>query len=359
MWPSQFSLIRRDRRNQQRTGSTVLKSARFAETLVIGSLALASLAASSVLVRGGDQELASSTDGATAPAAPTRFVAEYRKSLDGLREEIARLGGVLTGSTGSVDSLRDAAVNQQLTAMSASAAYETSKLTREVAEIAVKEYEEGIFLQDLQTAQGELKLSEFDASRAVDEIEIAKQRLAAIKKASKGSAGDLVNQYSFEDAVSDAERREPRARLALAAARAKLEKLEKYTRPRRLNELRAEVEQARAGELLKQSQMEAEKLKLKNLEEAIKAGGRPIHEQRLLAVLGQAIELTDQLEAKLDHVKTEAEAGESLRAEIARLLKQLDATVESARNEHAAAAWNRLKSKIPAAAKGDPSAKPK
>ena len=63
-------------------------------------------------------------------------------------------------------SLRDQLVNQKITTKSAEANHENAKLTREVAEIAVVEYEEGIFKQDLATVEGEIKLAESDLSRA-------------------------------------------------------------------------------------------------------------------------------------------------------------------------------------------------
>ena len=46
--------------------------------------------------------------------------------------------------------LNDQLVNQKITTKSAEANHENAKLTREVAEIAVVEYEEGIFKQDLR-----------------------------------------------------------------------------------------------------------------------------------------------------------------------------------------------------------------
>ena len=46
-------------------------------------------------------------------------------------------------------------------------------LTREVAEIAVVEYEEGIFKQEFATVEGEIKLAESDLSRAEDRVDWA------------------------------------------------------------------------------------------------------------------------------------------------------------------------------------------
>ena len=50
----------------------------------------------------------------------------------------------------------------------AEAAYETAKLGRELAEIALKEYQEGIFPQDVASAEFAIKLAESDRARAQD-----------------------------------------------------------------------------------------------------------------------------------------------------------------------------------------------
>ena len=50
--------------------------------------------------------------------------------------------------------LKDQLVNQWITVKSAEASYENAKLAREVAEIAVVEYAEGIYKQELKVAEG-------------------------------------------------------------------------------------------------------------------------------------------------------------------------------------------------------------
>jgi HlyD family secretion protein len=51
---------------------------------------------------------------------------------------------------------------------SAKANYENAQLTREVAEIAVVEYTEGILKQDIATFEGEIILARFDLKRATE-----------------------------------------------------------------------------------------------------------------------------------------------------------------------------------------------
>ena len=71
--------------------------------------------------------------------------------------------------------LNDQLVNQKITTKSAEANYENAKLTREVAEIAVVEYDEGIYKQDLATVEGEIKLAESDLSRSEDRLDWAQR----------------------------------------------------------------------------------------------------------------------------------------------------------------------------------------
>ena len=53
----------------------------------------------------------------------------------------------------------------------ARADYAQALLTREVAEYALTEYEEGVYKQDLETARAEIVISESDLTRARDRLE--------------------------------------------------------------------------------------------------------------------------------------------------------------------------------------------
>ncbi|MHB1561875.1 MAG: efflux RND transporter periplasmic adaptor subunit, partial [Isosphaeraceae bacterium] len=62
-------------------------------------------------------------------------------------------------------SLRDQLVNQKITTKSTEANFLNAKLTREVAEIAVKEYVEGVYVQELNSIESDIKLAESDLLR--------------------------------------------------------------------------------------------------------------------------------------------------------------------------------------------------
>jgi hypothetical protein len=279
------------------------------------------------------------------------LAAESRAQLKKLRDEILSLGASALGASDSATRPADNAINQRITVLSASANYDNAKLTREVAEIAVVEYEEGIFKQDLATAMGELILAESDAKRAVGTIELAKTQLAEIRQVSKGSSTqDLAYEYMYEDRLAEAELREPKMRLALESAKGKLKSLQDYTRPKRLKGLKAEVEKARSNELATQAVWELEKSKLKKLEELAKGQARDSLEKRVLAILDRAVAVAEQLTTKLDQADKEREPGDSLRKELADLMNQLKALVEQAQAENAAAKWAKLKPRVHAAA---------
>ena len=67
--------------------------------------------------------------------------------------------------------LKDNLVNQKITAQGAEASYLNAMLARQVAEIAVNEYREGIYKQEMQTAMGEIALAESALKHAEDRLE--------------------------------------------------------------------------------------------------------------------------------------------------------------------------------------------
>src|SRR5262249_18100878 len=61
--------------------------------------------------------------------------------------------------------VRDRLAHQALMLQRAKAAYLNARLAREVAEIKVREYEDGTYKQDLQTVNGEIALAEAHLNR--------------------------------------------------------------------------------------------------------------------------------------------------------------------------------------------------
>jgi HlyD family secretion protein len=131
----------------------------------------------------------------------------------------------------------------RLTALqSATADYKNARLTREVAEIAVKEYVEGIFVQDKAMAEDEIKLAQSDLSRSEERLDWA-TRMSKKGYVSKASA--ISEDLNLK-----------KAQFALEQAESKLKVLLDYTRAKTIKELDSEVKTARANELLKKATLE-------------------------------------------------------------------------------------------------------
>jgi HlyD family secretion protein len=153
--------------------------------------------------------------------------------------------------------LKDQLTNQQITTKSASASYDNAKLTREVAEIAVVEYVEGIFKQDYATVEGEIKLNESDLSRSEDRLDWARRMY------DKGYVS-MATKVSEELTLK-------KARFALEQSQSKKDVLVKYTKNKTIKELESEVEKARSDELAKKATYALEDSKEKKLERQIAA----------------------------------------------------------------------------------------
>jgi HlyD family secretion protein len=151
--------------------------------------------------------------------------------------------------------LSDQLVNQRITTKSAEANYINAKLTREVAEIAVKEYVEGVYKQDLQTVEGEEKLAESDLVRSEDRLDWARRMF---DKGYVSVATKISEELNFK-----------KAQFALEQSQSKKKVLVEYTREKTIKTLESDVKKANSDELAKQATWELEKGKEYKLEKQI------------------------------------------------------------------------------------------
>ena len=199
------------------------------------------------------------------PADRDRVVSEVTRRLKACDERIAKLGASLLAEIKAHGDPHDETLNQMITEKSADASFRNATLAREIAEIAVMEYVEGIAKQEEATLEGEIKLAESEAGRAKDFIEMTRHQLTRAKEASNLSAADLAVEFAYEDAVVEAELREPKARLELEKAQSRLKLLREYTKPKTIKTLQAEVEKARVDEQTKKAVWQLEKAKADRL----------------------------------------------------------------------------------------------
>ncbi len=351
MWPSESMTILDDQPGHEREQKSQSMAHRFGLRAVVAALiAFAPLADLLHNARAGTVAQASSKNQVTATADSTVPLAESREQFRRLQTQLFELGAQVLGRAAPPNQISDAIINQQITVKSAEANYENAKLTREVAEIAVVEYTEGIYKQDLATLQGELKVAELGPPRAEDWVEAIKDRLAKTRQASIGSAPELAYEYGLEKTIAEIELRVPRRRLELANAQAKLDCFLSFAKSRREKELKAKVETARCEELAAQAVWERAKFKLKTLQEAVKHTDQEVHSQRVLTLLQAAVPIVEDLRIKLAQAEKDPQSNTPIRVEITTLTAQLHGLVELAQREVAAAQWAKVKPKLRSAA---------
>ena len=97
---------------------------------------------------------------AKVPAELAPYVIPIERRLTRCRERLAELAGTVVENRSRLDRLRDEQTTQAIAVESSKTNFANATLAREVAEIAVVEYKEGIFKQDKATAEGEHKRAE-------------------------------------------------------------------------------------------------------------------------------------------------------------------------------------------------------
>jgi hypothetical protein len=126
---------------------------------------------------------------------------------------------------------------QRLATRKAKAVSEIAKLTRELAELAVAEYEQVSYPRDLATIESEIQRAESDLTRAEDRLKRVERRERYFPDPQKVSE-ELALQ---------------KVRFALEQLRSKRKVLVDYTKSKTIKELRSEVEKAHSDELAKQA----------------------------------------------------------------------------------------------------------
>jgi RNA polymerase sigma factor (sigma-70 family) len=145
---------------------------------------------------------------------------------------------------------------QQLATRRARAFYEIAKLTRELAELAVQQYEEVDYPRSLATAGAEIKFAEADLARSEDRVEWAKRMF---EKKFLSQSQKLSEEMNLK-----------KAQFALEQVQFRRAVLVDYTKNKTIKELRSAVEKARADELEKEAVRDLEKAKESNLERQLR-----------------------------------------------------------------------------------------
>ena len=151
--------------------------------------------------------------------------------------------------------LRDSLASQEIATKKAEADYLNAAKTRAVTEIAVAEYRDGTYPNEMKTARGELEMATSNLAQAVDRFDWSRRMLA---KSLITPAQHVANKQSLLN-----------CQIAHQNIRTKIHVLEHYTRRKTITELQAEVDKARSDELAKQAVYQLELSKQRKLERQI------------------------------------------------------------------------------------------
>ncbi|MFI5460251.1 MAG: hypothetical protein ACHRXM_32945 [Isosphaerales bacterium] len=163
--------------------------------------------------------------------------------------------------------LQDRLATQEIIVRGAEANVHGARIAREVAVLAVIEYQQGTFIQDFATTEGEIKLAESELSRAEDRLDWTRRMY---EKGYTSLAEKVTDELTLK-----------KNRFALEQAQSKKKILVDYSKARTIKALTGAVETARARELAKQAGLERERSARKSLTDQIRrckvtapAGGR-------------------------------------------------------------------------------------
>ncbi|APW61336.1 efflux RND transporter periplasmic adaptor subunit [Paludisphaera borealis] len=152
-------------------------------------------------------------------------------------------------------------------------AYGSAKLAREVAEIALKEYVDGIYPQDHASALGEVRLAQSAVKRAEERLKrtrSARERLNTILAGREAvTPSDVAAELDVADRLDAAEQAVPREQMAVEVGQNKLVVLEKFTKDKTAKQLSSEIAKAGADESSKKTALESAKGIVASLERQV------------------------------------------------------------------------------------------
>lgn len=147
--------------------------------------------------------------------------------------------------------LQDRLAVQEITVQSAEADVHGSRIAREVAVMALTEYKEGFFVQQLVTTQGDIKLAEANLVNGEDALEWTRRMF---DKGYVSMATKVAEELKFKT-----------DQFALEQAQSRFKVLSEFTKNKTIKERTGAVETARVRELAKQAvlqQMQSDRKRL-------------------------------------------------------------------------------------------------
>jgi hypothetical protein len=164
-------------------------------------------------------------------------------------------------------------MDQKMAMSRAEVDYQGADFAVKIAEVEATQYEQGTFKHELETIEYNVTIASAELKSAEDRFEgskihfdEAKALLARIEPLPKTSPMDMMAEYLAKEARDSADSRIMAAKFGLDKAKFVLEQantskevLVNFTKMKRTNELRAEVEKARSNALEKKAEIELAK----------------------------------------------------------------------------------------------------
>ena len=334
-----------------------------ASTAVVAGtlLALAFLSAPPPAVRAGDGPRPGAKAQASGPDDQPDFVAQIKRTLKRQHDRMIDLASQLIESADGPEDLEAQLPAQSIKIESAKASLESAVLRRELAEIALKEYEEAISAQEKSDLETELELARGDLASAGPQIQLAQDRFAQLQKTRTGSTADVIEEMRSSAGVRSAEFKQKKAGFAIDQAEGKLKILLEYDKPKRVKELQSAVKTAKSDELANRATWDLEQSRLGRLQKAInerdlpERKARDLLDRQALASLDRAIPIEEKLRLKLEQLIKDGKSDDPLRREIQDLTTQLQALVDQAEIARSTVQFDMMKTRIHASPKRRPS----
>lgn len=275
-----------------------------------------------------------------------RLVKEIERRIKGCRDRVTEIGQWLLATSNEAASARDSLTTAQINTSKADGEFRNAVLTREVAEIGVVEYREGIAKQEQATIEGEVKLAESELLRAQDRVAFSKDRIAKIKQLSKGTDEEVALEKFYEDKFPEALKREPYTKRAFDLAQAKLRLLKEHTIPTQIKKRESDVLKARADEFARKAVWQTEKAKESRIEAQIRHLAEEAPARRLREAFTREFDLDQKIRVEQAKISKDKPFDAGLTKMITDLLSELESLIDRTESEVALARVDRLKAAI-------------
>jgi uncharacterized small protein (DUF1192 family) len=260
---------------------------------------------------------------------------DFPSRREALRARARRLSVAGLARLDEIEQFEDEWSDQKLVTQKAEASYDQAHRELELAERALKEYQESTFPQERAAADSEVTLAENEARLAAAQLDLHR----------RGKGSEAQEAIAFDEVAV------LRTKATVEQAKAKRATLIDYTNPRRVAELTKEIARTKAEARAKKSSLDLERVDEAKLERQSKEQGLTASEQEAFRLLDMAQGLLARLESIADSSARRSE-GESLTGELSAILDRAEREWQRSENARSAAESEAGRHRVHAAAQG-------